>query len=87
MRSASPVTSLNWSPVVSGVLSQIGFISPQLPSLVDQPPEGEEWIHEIKHDGYRTLLVLDRGRAGLLLPATASTGAIVIAASSKRPPN
>jgi hypothetical protein len=36
MRSASPVTSLNWSPVVSSVLSQIGFISPQLPSLGGQ---------------------------------------------------
>ena len=28
---------------------------------MDQPPSGDGWIHEIKHDGYRTLLVLDRG--------------------------
>lgn len=30
------------------------FIAPMLPTLVSQPPEGTEWLHEIKHDGYRT---------------------------------
>jgi DNA ligase D-like protein (predicted ligase) len=39
---------------------KLGFIQPQLPTLVDQPPPGEDWIHEIKHDGYRTILVRDR---------------------------
>ena len=29
------------------------FIRPQLATSVDQPPEGENWIHEIKNDGYR----------------------------------
>jgi DNA ligase D-like protein (predicted ligase) len=38
-----------------------GFIPPQLPTLTDQPPEGEGWIHEVKHDGYRTMLVIDHG--------------------------
>ena len=37
------------------------FVEPQLPTLTDQPPHGDGWIHEIKHDGYRMLLVLDRG--------------------------
>src|SRR5918996_668219 len=41
----------------------LGFIPPQLPTLTDQPPEGEGWIHEVKHDGYRTLLVIERGKA------------------------
>ncbi|MDP8979670.1 MAG: non-homologous end-joining DNA ligase [Acidobacteriota bacterium] len=27
----------------------------QLATLVDQPPEGDEWVHEIKYDGYRLL--------------------------------
>jgi bifunctional non-homologous end joining protein LigD len=27
----------------------------QLATLVDQPPEGDEWLHEIKLDGYRLL--------------------------------
>jgi DNA ligase D-like protein (predicted ligase) len=40
-----------------------GFIPPQLPSLTDQPPEGTGWIHEVKHDGYRTMLVIERGTA------------------------
>jgi bifunctional non-homologous end joining protein LigD len=34
---------------------RLGFIPPQLPSLTDQPPEGADWIHEVKHDGYRTM--------------------------------
>jgi bifunctional non-homologous end joining protein LigD len=29
------------------------FIDPCLPTKVDRPPEGGEWAHEIKHDGYR----------------------------------
>src|SRR5687767_7303648 len=37
------------------------FIAPQLPILAAEPPEGDGWIHEIKHDGFRTLLRIDRG--------------------------
>ena len=29
-----------------------------LPTLVDEAPEGIEWIHEIKYDGYRTQLAI-----------------------------
>src|SRR5688572_3868744 len=36
------------------------FIAPQVPILSAQPPEGDGWIHEIKHDGLRTLLRIDR---------------------------
>src|SRR5262245_33980027 len=39
------------------------FIEPQLASPVDQPPEGKHWIHEIKHDGYRSQLLIERGKA------------------------
>lgn len=31
------------------------FIPPLLPTMVESPPEGDDWIHEIKQDGYRTL--------------------------------
>jgi len=41
----------------------LGFIEPQLLTSVDQPPQGDEWLHEIKHDGYRTLVVVDSGDA------------------------
>jgi len=47
---------------VSRALS-LGFIPPQLPTLTDQPPEGADWIHEVKHDGYRTILVIERSTA------------------------
>jgi ATP-dependent DNA ligase len=32
-----------------------GFIVPCQPSLAERPPTGSEWIHEIKHDGYRLM--------------------------------
>jgi bifunctional non-homologous end joining protein LigD len=43
--------------------SRLRFIEPQLASPVDQPPEGKHWIHEIKHDGYRCQVLLERGQA------------------------
>ena len=39
------------------------FIEPQLASLVDEPPEGKHWIHEVKHDGYRCQVLIERGAA------------------------
>jgi ATP-dependent DNA ligase len=30
-----------------------------LPTLVDMPPGGDDWIHEIKYDGYQTILAVD----------------------------
>jgi bifunctional non-homologous end joining protein LigD len=30
-----------------------GFISPCIPTLAAMPPAGPDWVHEIKHDGYR----------------------------------
>jgi ATP-dependent DNA ligase len=32
-----------------------GFIAPCLPSPAPQPPSREEWLHEIKHDGFRVI--------------------------------
>jgi hypothetical protein len=43
-------------------LAPLGFIRPEIPRLVPEPPSGEGWIHEIKHDGYRTLIVIDSGK-------------------------
>jgi len=34
-----------------------------LPTLVQEPPTGDKWLHEIKHDGYRTQLVLAGGES------------------------
>lgn len=38
------------------------FIPPQLATLVDKPPIGEAWFHELKLDGYRLLCHVDRGQ-------------------------
>src|SRR6476660_7032990 len=43
------------------VTSRLRFIEPQLASSVEKPPEGKHWIHEIKHDGYRSQVVIERG--------------------------
>lgn len=34
----------------------------QLATLVTAPPEGNEWLHEIKFDGYRMFAIIDGGR-------------------------
>jgi bifunctional non-homologous end joining protein LigD len=39
------------------------FIEPQLATSVGHPPPRGGWIHEIKHDGYRTLLIIERRKA------------------------
>src|SRR6266567_3107387 len=35
--------------------SHSGYIEPCLPSPADHPPSGPDWVHEIKHDGYRLM--------------------------------
>ena len=37
----------------------------QLATLVDKPPEGDQWLHEIKFDGYRLLGYVSGGEARL----------------------
>lgn len=37
----------------------------QLATLVDEPPQGNEWLHEIKFDGYRLLGFVSGGAAAL----------------------
>jgi bifunctional non-homologous end joining protein LigD len=38
------------------------FVEPQLAKLVDRPPEGPGWAHEVKLDGYRAQLRVNGGR-------------------------
>jgi bifunctional non-homologous end joining protein LigD len=42
------------------------FIEPCLPSPADRPPSGSNWIHEIKHDGYRLMATRDPVGIGLI---------------------
>ena len=39
------------------------FISPQLATLEETPPDGEQWFHELKFDGYRMLCHVDGKQA------------------------
>ncbi|MFC3908561.1 DNA ligase D [Legionella dresdenensis] len=40
-------------------------ISPQLATLVDKAPEGAEWLHEVKFDGYRILAFVENKQVTL----------------------
>jgi hypothetical protein len=33
-----------------------GFVDPCIPTLAAKPPSGPDWVHEIKHDGYRLIV-------------------------------
>jgi bifunctional non-homologous end joining protein LigD len=42
------------------------WIKPQLAKLVEKAPDGPDWLHEMKLDGYRMHARLDAGRAQIL---------------------
>lgn len=42
------------------------IVHPQLATLVDKPPSGEQWIHEIKFDGYRLIAIKHRNKTKLI---------------------
>jgi hypothetical protein len=48
-------------------VSPSSFIEPCLPSSADKPPSGSEWVHEIKHDGYRLMARRDPITIGVRL--------------------
>src|SRR5215831_10099978 len=39
---------------------------PQLATVTDKAPEGDDWLHEIKYDGYRLLARIEGGKARLI---------------------
>ena len=43
----------------------LGFIAPCLPTKALQPPTGDAWLHEIKHDGFRVIARKEGGRVRL----------------------
>src|SRR5712671_196366 len=42
------------------------WIKPQLAALAEKAPDGSDWLHKIKFDGYRMHARLDAGRAQIL---------------------
>jgi bifunctional non-homologous end joining protein LigD len=41
-------------------------IAPQLATLAEEAPDGPEWLHEIKYDGYRLLARIEDGKVRLI---------------------
>src|ERR1700675_3014390 len=68
-----------------------GFVLPAQPVEANRPPVGAEWVHEIKHDGYRLIVRRDSAMVRLSprkapdrterLPAIAAAAARLKAAS------
>jgi bifunctional non-homologous end joining protein LigD len=55
------------SPAKSRTVASLpAFVQPQLAKLVEKPPGGGGWAHEIKFDGYRMQLRTVAGKATLL---------------------
>jgi bifunctional non-homologous end joining protein LigD len=50
------------SCVIAEEYPDAGFIKPQLATLKSKAPKGDQWLHEIKYDGYRIQVHLNRGR-------------------------
>jgi hypothetical protein len=42
-----------------------GFIAPCLPTKTTQLPSGGQWLHEIKHDGFRIIARKSNGQVRL----------------------
>lgn len=42
-----------------------GFIEPCIPTAAGRAPSGPDWLHEIKHDGYRLMARKQAGRVRL----------------------
>ena len=47
-----------------GKRALLAYIAPCDPTEVDAPPEGSDWIHKIKWDGYRAQVHIDGPRIG-----------------------
>ncbi|WP_292172272.1 hypothetical protein [Mesorhizobium sp.] len=41
---------------------RLSFVEPLMPTLVEKPPKGDGWLHEVKFDGYRSQIVIDEVR-------------------------
>ncbi len=44
----------------------LGFTPPCLALATADPPKGDDWVHEIKFDGYRVQVLMDNGDVRLL---------------------
>ena len=54
-------------PSLSAKITRLptGCIIPAQPVMASRPPSGPDWVHEIKHDGYRMIVHRDGPRVRL----------------------
>lgn len=45
------------------MLRKIPFITPMVPTLTKEPPTGDDWLHEIKFDGFRAQVHVEADNA------------------------
>jgi bifunctional non-homologous end joining protein LigD len=57
--------SMAWSTQRRPVRLPAGFIEPCNPTFSTKSPSGRQWVHEIKHDGYRLIVRKDGRRVRL----------------------
>ena len=53
------------------------FIEPMLPTLAEEAPEGDGWIHEMKYDGYRSQLVAENQKARAFTRRSAHPNSVI----------
>jgi bifunctional non-homologous end joining protein LigD len=63
--------SINWAELAGRVkgarkMAMPGTLKPMLATLVDTPFTSDEWLYEIKWDGYRALAFVEDGKARLV---------------------
>jgi bifunctional non-homologous end joining protein LigD len=46
---------MEWRSVRRPAVMPAGFIEPCNPRVCKMAPSGPQWVHEIKHDGYRLI--------------------------------
>src|SRR5687768_1613923 len=67
----APAKTVDFASVASAVpgarkRATTGPPALQLATLVDEAPRGDQWLHEMKFDGYRIAAVVSRGTARLM---------------------
>jgi bifunctional non-homologous end joining protein LigD len=60
----APLRLANLAGAVRGALPRTQPLA--LAMVVEAPPDGDEWLHEIKHDGYRIVARIEEGEVQLV---------------------
>src|SRR6202163_4357161 len=65
-KSRSAARTRNQRELTAGVNHPPAWMKPKLAALVKEAPDGADWLHELKLDGYRMHARLDAGRVNIL---------------------